>query len=196
MYQYKKLFIKHPTEKINKNQQKRARLFLKNLEDLGANDIHYSDGKSFQLGDTLLNFSEPLPHGGEGSRLGFVISATIEWEGEKLMHASDVQGPLYEGAKNFILNENPDILILSGPPIYLDGFALGKHDIGQAKKNLVEICQKIPKVVVDHHLLRDLRCFDFIKEVKAESKGEIMVASELLGKEPYLLEARRKEFYF
>jgi predicted metallo-beta-lactamase superfamily hydrolase len=32
--------------------------------------------------------------------------------------------------------------------------------------------------------------------VREESGGEIIVASELLGKEPYLLEARRKEFYY
>lgn len=196
MYQDKKLFIKHPTEKINKSQQKRARLFLKNLKGLGIRDIHYADGNSFPAGDTLLKFSEPLPHGGEGSRLGFVIATTIEWEGEKFMHASDVQGPIYEGAKKIILNEKPDILILSGPPIYLEGFALEKPDIVRAQENLMEISGKIPLVIVDHHLLRDLRCFDFIKEVKEESKGQIMVASELLDKEPYLLEARRKEFYF
>ncbi|HHT19438.1 MAG: MBL fold metallo-hydrolase [Euryarchaeota archaeon] len=192
----KKLFIKHPTENINKSQQKRARLFLKNLKVMGVMDIHYADGNSFQAGDTLLRFSEPLPHGKEGSHLGFVITTTIEWEGEKFMHASDVQGPLYEGAKKLILNENPDTLILSGPPIYLEGFALEKQDILLAKENLTEISQKIPRVIVDHHLLRDLRCFDFIKGVKDESKGEIMVASELLGKKPFLLEARRKEFYF
>lgn len=196
MYLDKKLFIKHPTEKINKSQQSRARLFLKNLKRLGTRDIHYADGNSFQVGDTRLKFSDPLPHGGEGSRLGFVVTTTMEWENEKLMHASDVQGPIYEGAKKVILDEEPDTLILSGPPIYLEGFALEKRDVVRAQKNLMEICQKIPRVVVDHHLLRDLRCFDFIKEVKAESKGEIMVASELLGKEPYLLEARRKEFYF
>jgi predicted metallo-beta-lactamase superfamily hydrolase len=196
MYRDKKLFIKHPTEKINKSQQNRARLFLKNLKRLGTRDIHYADGNSFQVGDTRLKFSDPLPHGGEGSRLGFVITTTIEWENEKLMHASDVQGPIYEGAKKLILDEEPDTLILSGPPIYLEGFALEKREVVRAQKNLMEICQKIPRVVVDHHILRDLHCFDFIKEVKAESTGEIMVASELLGKEPYLLEARRKEFYF
>ena len=166
----KKLFIKHPTENINKSQQKRARLFLKNLKVMGVMDIHYADGNSFQAGDTLLRFSEPLPHGKEGSHLGFVITTTIEWEGEKFMHASDVQGPLYEGAKKLILNENPDTLILSGPPIYLEGFALEKQDILLAKENLTEISQKIPRVIVDHHLLRDLRCFDFIKGVKDESK--------------------------
>jgi uncharacterized protein len=196
MYRGKKLLIKHPTENINKNQQKRARDLLKNLKHLGTRDIHYADGNSFEVGDTLFKFSKALPHGAEGSRVGFVITATIEWENQKLMHASDVQGPMGDTARELILNETPDTLILSGPPIYLEGFILEKKDVVRAQKNLIEIARKIPRVVVDHHLLRDLRCFDFIKTVKDESKGEVLVASELLGKEPYLLEARRNEFYF
>jgi predicted metallo-beta-lactamase superfamily hydrolase len=49
--------------------------------------------------------------------------------------------------------------------------------------------------VVDHHLLRDLRYTKFLESVKRESGKEVLVASQLIGKEPYLLEARRKEFY-
>lgn len=196
IYRDKKLFIKHPTSHINKSQQKRARDFLKNLKIMGNRDITYADGNTFEIGETVLKFSKPLPHGPEGSRMGFVISTTIEWNKEKVMHASDVQGPIYEGSKNIIIDEKPDTVILSGPPTYLEGFALETEDIEKARENLVEIASKIPRVVVDHHLLRDLGCFDFLKSVREESGGEIIVASELLGKEPYLLEARRKEFYY
>jgi hypothetical protein len=111
------------------------------------------------------------------------------------MHASDVQGPIYEETKNYILKESPDILILSGPPLYLVGFALSKEDIDNAKGNLTDLSGEIPQVVVDHHLLRDLRCFDFIESVQEESENKLMVASELVGKKPNLLEARREEFY-
>lgn len=194
IYQHKKLFIKSPESNINKSQQKRAHELLKNLKDINR-DITYSDGNTIQMGDTLIKFSNPLPHGPAESRLGFLVTTTIQWEGETVMHASDVQGPIYKGSKKYILDENPDILILSGPPIYLLGFALSKEDIDNARINLLEICKEIPRVVVDHHLLRDLRCFDFIKSIKEETKNEVMVASQLIGKEPDLLEARRKEFY-
>jgi len=194
LYQDKKLFIKHPTSQVNKSQQKRASDFLKNLENLNC-EVSYADGNSFEIGDTMLKFSNPLSHGGEGSKLGYVVTLTIKWDGKSLMHASDVQGPISEEAKQVILDEKPDILILSGPPIYLQGFAIEKAQIENARKNLIEISNKIPEVVVDHHLLRDLRCFDFIKSVKEESGGKILVASELINREPYLLEARRKEFY-
>ncbi|BDZ70586.1 MBL fold metallo-hydrolase [Methanobacterium petrolearium] len=196
IYQDKKLFIKHPTSHINKSQQKRARDFLKNLKIMKSRDITYADGNTFEIGDTRIKFSKPLPHGPEGSRLGYVITTTIEWNDEKVMHASDVQGPIYEGSKELIIDENPDTLILSGPPIYLEGFALEKEDIEKARENLVEIASKISRVVVDHHLLRDLGCFNFLKTIREESGGKILVASELLGEEPYLLEARRKEFYY
>jgi predicted metallo-beta-lactamase superfamily hydrolase len=192
LYRGKKLFIKHPTSNINKSQQKRAADFLKNMD---PNCITYADGKSFEIGDTVIKFSNAIPHGVEGSKLGYIITVTIRWDGKSVMHASDVQGPMSNEAKEVILDESPDRLILSGPPIYLQGFAIERKDIQKAKKNLIEISGKIPEVVVDHHLLRDLRCFDFLKSVKEESEGNIIVASEILGKGPNLLEARRKEFY-
>lgn len=194
VYRGKKLFIKHPTSNINKSQQKRAADFLKNLKDLNC-EVSYADGKSFEIGNTSIKFSNPLPHGSEGSKLGYVVAVTIRWKGKSVMHASDVQGPLNDVAKQVILEEKPNMLILSGPPIYLQGFAIERKDIQNARTNLIEIAGQIPEVVVDHHLLRDLRCFDFIKSVKKESGGEIVVASEIIGEEPNLLEARRKEFY-
>jgi predicted metallo-beta-lactamase superfamily hydrolase len=194
VYQGKKLFIKHPTSQINKSQQKRAADFLKNLKDLDC-EVSYGDGKSFEIGDTEIKFSNALPHGSEGSKLGYVVAVTIKWNGKSVMHASDVQGPIYEGAKQAILKEKPDMLILSGPPIYLQGFAVERKDIEKARKNLIEIAGQIPEVIVDHHLLRDLRCFNFIKSVNDESGNKILVASEIMGKEPDLLEAKRKEFY-
>ena len=192
LYKNKKLLIKHPTSYINKSQQKRAADFLKNID---TNHVSYADGKSFEIGDTSIKFSNPLSHGGEGSKLGYIIAVTIRWNGKSFMHASDVQGPINDEAKKVILDEKPDMIILSGPPIYLQGFAIDRKDIENARGNLIEISRQIPKVVVDHHLLRDLRCFNFIKSVKEESDGEILIASVIINKEPNLLEARRKEFY-
>ncbi|BDZ67795.1 hypothetical protein GCM10025860_12430 [Methanobacterium ferruginis] len=71
IYQDKKLFIKHPTSHINKSQQKRARDFLKNLKILGNHNINYADGNSFEIGETVLKFSNPLPHGPE--KVGWVM---------------------------------------------------------------------------------------------------------------------------
>lgn len=194
IYRDKKLFIKSPEENINKNQKTRARSLLRNLKGVNR-DITYSDGNSFEVGNTEINFSSALPHGSKGSKLGFLVATTIRYKNGTVMHASDVQGPIHDGTKDYILKENPDILILSGPPLYLVGFALSNEDVENAKKNLADLCREIPQVVVDHHLLRDLRCFEFIESVQEDSENKLMVASELIGKKPNLLEARRKEFY-
>jgi len=194
LYKNKKLFIKNPKSNINKSQKQRASKFLKNLKGLNC-QVNYADGNSFKIGDTSLKFSNALSHGSEGGRLGYVVALTIEWDGKKLIHASDVQGPINDESKQFILDEKPDILILSGPPIYLEGFAIEKNEIEKAKKNLIQIASRIPQVIVDHHLLRDLRCFDLIESVREESGGNLIVASQIINKEPYLLEARRKGFY-
>jgi hypothetical protein len=194
IYRDKKLFIKSPEENINKNQKTRARSLLRDLKGVNR-DITYSDGNSFEVGNTEINFSNALPHGSPGGKLGFLVTLTVRYKDETVLHASDVQGPIYYGTKDYILKEIPDTLILSGPPLYLVGFALSNEDVENAKKNLADLCREIPRVVVDHHLLRDLRCFKFIESVREESENKLMVASELIGKKPNLLEARRKEFY-
>ena len=193
IYDNKRLFIKDPTTKINQNQKKRAQILQKNLVN---SKIDYADGKSFQVGDTVLKFSDPLPHGPENSRLGYVIGITISWGDETLMHASDVQGPIFDGTRDYILREKPDILILSGPPIYLLGFALEEKDLENARKNLIKIVKEVPRVVVDHHLLRDLRYAQFLESIKKETGKKVWMASELIGEKPYILEARRKELYY
>lgn len=193
IYDNKRLFIKDPTSKINQNQKKRAQNLLKNLVN---SNLSYADGQSFQVGDTNLKFSDPLPHGPEGSRLGYLIAVTISWADETLMHASDVQGPIFEGTRDYILQERPDTLILSGPPLYLVGFVLEEKELERARENLIKIVNEVPRVVVDHHLLRDLRYVQFLESVEKQSGKEVLVASQLIGKEPYLLEARRKELYY
>lgn len=194
IYEGKRLFIKSPKSKINRNQQGRARKLLKNLKEVNRN-ITYSDGNSFEVGNTQITFSHAMPHGPQGSKLGFVVASTIRYKNETVMHASDVQGPTYDETKNYILKEEPDTLILSGPPIYLVGFALSTLDVENARKNLIELSREIPRMVVDHHLLRELSGLDFLESVREETENEVIVASELIDKEANLLEARRKEFY-
>jgi uncharacterized protein len=56
IYSNKRLFIKHPTSEINKSQQKRAKEFLDNLKRIKNIEVSYSDGQSYEVGDTFLNF--------------------------------------------------------------------------------------------------------------------------------------------
>jgi len=76
IYRDKRLFIKNPEVNINKSQIKRAKDFLKNVKDVNR-DFTYSDGLSVDIGDTRIEFSDALPHGPGGSRLGFLVALTV-----------------------------------------------------------------------------------------------------------------------
>jgi predicted metallo-beta-lactamase superfamily hydrolase len=195
IYSGKKLFLKNPQKNINKNQASRAKKLLQNLETTDVDEINYSDGHEFQIGDTNLKFSPALPHGGDNGPLGYIAGCSITYKGEKLLHASDVQGPISNIALEYILSESPDKLILSGPPLYLLGYVLSSKDLKKAKSNLEEICQKVPQVVVDHHLLRSKNGLGFIKEISKTTNSKIIPASLILEKEPILLESERKKLY-
>lgn len=195
IYSGKKLFLKNPQQNINKNQASRAKKLLQNLETIDVDEINYSDGHKFQIGDTNLKFSPALPHGGDNGPLGYIVGCSITYQGKKLLHASDVQGPMSDIALEYILSESPDKLILSGPPLYLLGYVLSSADLKKAKANLEEICQKVPQVVVDHHLFRSKNGLDFIKEISKTTNSKIIPASLIIEKEPVLLESERKKLY-
>lgn len=195
IYSGKKIFLKDPIHNINKNQASRAKKLINNLKSIDNSEINYSDGHEFQIKDTTVKFSPALPHGKDNSHLGYLVGVSITFQGKKLLHASDVQGPISDISLNYILSENPDVLILSGPPLYLLGYALSSDDLKKAQANLEEICQIVPQVIVDHHLLRNKKGLDFINSINEIKNVKIIPASCEIKKEPLLLESERKELY-
>jgi predicted metallo-beta-lactamase superfamily hydrolase len=132
--------------------------------------------------------------------LGYVLTCCIEYRGKKMIHASDIQGPQVVQTTDWIIQENPDILILSGFPTLLMGWRSSKFGLHQSNKNLIRILAetKVKTIISDHHLVRDLHYSNKIDEVYKKAKSlnkKIITAAEFLGKEPEFLEARRKEFY-
>ncbi len=71
------------------------------------------------FGDTKLQFSDPVFHGTENSDLGWVLMTTIEHEDEKVLFTSDIQGPIQVSTLNKILAQQPQLVIVGGPPTYL-----------------------------------------------------------------------------
>jgi len=198
-YAGKVLLIKDPKNKINFSQKQRGKEFL-NLLGKKPKRIEYADGKEFEFGKTRLKFSPPFFHGKEYSKLGYVLITSVSYEGEKLLHASDVQGPQTKTTTDWIISENPDILILSGYPTLLMGWKFSKFGLLESNQNLIKILSqtKANTVILDHHLVRDLHDLNKIEEVlKIAEKlnKKVITAAEFLGKEPDLLEARRKDFY-
>ncbi len=196
LYTDKIILAKDITDKINTSQRKRGYLFRKKNHDL-AEEIRSADGKEFEFNATKLKFSKPFYHGEKNTKLGFCLILAVKTSNSTLIHASDVQGPMQKETLKYIISQKPDLLIIGGPPIYLS-FKLEERNLENAQKNLIKLAENIPKVVVDHHLLRSLKYKEFLEPIEkkaADSNNEILTASKLMGKEPNLLEARRKELY-
>ncbi len=198
-YAGKILLIKDPKKNINRSQKGRGKNFLNWVKDT-AKLMEFADGKNFKFRETEIIFSPPFYHGGEGSKLGYVLACSIKQKDKKMIHASDIQGPQVSVTTDWIIKQNPDILILSGFPTLLMGWRASKFGLSQSNKNLLKILSetKVKTIILDHHLVRDLHYLNKIEEVAKEAnalKKKVITAAEFLGKEPEFLEAKRKELY-
>ena len=197
LFRDKHVLLKHPAKQINFNQKKRARILLKRIERL-AREIHYADGKNFRFGDVRIQFSKPVYHGID-DRSGYVVEVSIRNE-RTFLHTSDVTGPIRPEHLEFILKENPEILLCDGPVSHMVGSKYDTSYLDTCIKNLITVIEqtRVQKFMLEHHLLRELEWKDKIAPVfdAAEKRGIILSpAAEFAGLKTELLEARRKELY-
>jgi hypothetical protein len=112
----------------------------------------------------------------------------------KLLHASDVQGPVTKDARDYIIEKSPNLLIMDGPPTLFLGWRFSKKNLQDAEANLVKIIEEVKcDVILDHHLLRDLKYKE--KFPGPYATGKVKTFAEYLGKENSMLEAHRKELW-
>jgi predicted metallo-beta-lactamase superfamily hydrolase len=190
----KKVFAKDIENNINKSQKERGTDFKNIIEN--QCDLEYCDNSKHQIGNTKIVFSPPFFHGPENVRLGYVIMTTIDDGEKKILHSSDVQGPVTENAKKYIMDQKPDLLIMDGPPTNFLGWRFSKQSLQDASDNLVEIIKKLEcEVILDHHLLRDLKYLEIFSEPYKVGKEKVKTFAEYLGKENNTLEAHRKELW-
>ncbi|MEM2190684.1 MAG: hypothetical protein QW540_04545 [Archaeoglobaceae archaeon] len=192
----KKIFLKHPKEKINRSQIGRAGYFLERLKQIKA-EVDFCDGKSYEFGNTVVEFSKPVFHGAN-QKLGFVVEVFISDGKKSFLFSSDVEGPIHEDQTAFILEKKPEIVFIDGPMTYMLGYRFSRESFEKAVGNIKKIIEVSKTVVLDHHLLRDLKWRENLSELfsYAEQFGtKIQSASEFIGKPEELLEARRKELY-
>jgi len=197
LYRGKTLLMKDFSSGVTPSQRKRGYLLRKFCSGL-AREVEAADGRRFWFGGTELEFSEPVPHGGEGSRMGSVLLLSVRAGRDCLVHAPDVQGLLSPSSLSFILRREPQLVVVGGPPLYLRGFGVRGEKLEEARENLRRLARRVPLLVVDHHLLRSLDYGDYLSPVREEARrrgNRVCTAAELLGREPEPLEARRRELY-
>ncbi|HFC49120.1 MAG TPA: hypothetical protein ENJ59_00120 [Thermofilum sp.] len=188
IYTDKIVLVKNPKKDINYNQAKRAKAFLASVENL-AEKIVIGEGANIKLGNTVIKGLGPLPHGSENTKLGYVVAFLVEYEDEKIIFAPDVQGPISNSALNALLGVKPSLVVVGGPPVYLEAVKLSREDVERGINNLRSLIAK-SNVIVSHHLLR---VADWKKYVGEDAK--ILTYADVRGLEETLLEAFRKDLY-
>lgn len=198
IFKDKVALVKHPTEKINKSQKRRASAFLADLERY-ASEVRHIDGQEFEFKNVKIKFSEPVFHGPDG-RAGWVVQVFVDDGKTKFIYTSDIEGAIHEKQLEFIKKNNPEIIVMDGPLTYLMGYSFSYDQLKKSIKNLKEILKmkSVKTVILDHHFMRDLRWNDRIVELYPFAKkhdAKIMPASRYIGESLNMLESKRRELW-
>ncbi|MCD6461407.1 MAG: hypothetical protein J7L61_01535 [Thermoplasmata archaeon] len=199
LFHSKKTFLKDPENSINKSQRERAAYLISLLDEW---DVKYdvADGRdNLQVGDLSLSFSPPMPHGPQGTRLGYVIMTAVTEGNTTVVHTSDIEGLLPEEGIRWIEERKPDIIFADGPPTYLLGHRFSSRNLGIAVETMKALVENTGAVLVlDHHLLRDLgyrKRMNGLFEAGKNGGKRVITMAGFSGMEEDLLEARRKELW-
>jgi hypothetical protein len=181
--------IKDPKENINKNQTRRARKFTRALKKLNQNFLS-AENVSFQTPEFSISGSPILPHG-EISLLGYVVGCSITYRDTKLLFTGDIVGMPLKEHTDWIIAEQPDILIMDGPM---------KDQLSAFKSNIKTTINKtnIKQLVIEHHLLRSKNWKELIEEdieYIQDTGTKVGCYADLLGRKIELLEVSRKDLF-
>ena len=137
-----------------------------------------------------LTFSQSVPHG-EANNLETVIITKIE-EDKIFVHASDIQ-LLNDKTIAQILYWKPDIVLASGPALYLH--KLSTQQVKKAWYNAKKLAEKVDVLILDHHLMRNYEGLRWLKQLSLETKKKVMCGADFMNKPRMLLEAKREKLY-
>lgn len=196
LYTDKIIYVKHNRMNINYSQKKRGHYFEKQVAKL-AKELIWCDDLHFTYNDTQIQFSPAVWHGTEKSSLGYIVQCCIT-EGDKAFVFSPDSQCLNHAAITWILAQNPDQLLIGGPPIYLLGWKVDQPTIDTAQQHLSQLMQQIPRIIIDHHLLRSTEWKVWLHETR-DMAEPITSTCECManyrGIAPKLLEAERESWY-
>ena len=189
-YAGRTVVAKEPRRMVAGQQSRRGVALWTSLE--GVAKLEAADGWRRREPHVELLVSPPLPHGIEGTPLGYVVALTVVdvAERERFVFASDVQGPLSAVAAGWLMQQRPTLLYLSGPPSYIER-ELPDGAVERGIDNLVRVMDATGcRVIMDHHALRDpgfSTRFDRLWRT-----ARVVTAAAHLGVEATPLEARRR----
>jgi predicted metallo-beta-lactamase superfamily hydrolase len=182
---------------------KHVHLWTKGPEGISSQQLARREALSKLLGKELpnaeglveggLRLSPPMPHGEPHSTLGTLMMTRVEADGTVFVHASDIQ-LLDEQAVSLILDWEPDIALVGGPPLYLSDF-MNKHRQQRTWKQALRLANGIETLILDHHLLRCEAGLVWLDRLSSETDRRVICAADFMGLPRCLLEAKRVCLY-
>ena len=139
-----------------------------------------------------LSFSSSMPHGEARGPLGGVMMTRVEESEEAFVHASDIQ-LLERSPIEQILAWKPDVVLVSGPPLYLQHLSSRKRK--KARENALILAKEVPVLILDHHLLRNEAGYRFLEDLSASAGHKVFCAADYMGRRCLPLEAWRQRLY-
>lgn len=139
-----------------------------------------------------LSFSQAVPHGRSGSKLGKVMMTRIDTGKRVFVHASDIQ-LLSAEAVEIILQWQPDIVLAAGPPLYLE--RLGESALADARDNALRLADHVETLILDHHLMRSQAGEAWLGELSQAAGRQVYCAADFMKRPRLLLEAWRDRLY-
>ncbi len=139
-----------------------------------------------------LSFSRLVPHGEANNDSDTVMMTRIKEDNLVFVHASDIQ-LLNNGAIDKILSWFPNIVLASGPPLYLSEFS--KNKIKTAWHNAERLSSKVDILILDHHLMRNLEGLKWLKRLSLKTGKKVICAADFMKKPRMLFEAKREQLY-
>ncbi|MEM2866783.1 MAG: hypothetical protein QW098_06580 [Candidatus Hadarchaeales archaeon] len=190
----KMVLAKDRKKNINLSGKKRGALFEERAARL-AGGLEWADGREFELGERV-EFSPAVWHGDVGSKVGTVTMLYVEKGG--FLFGSDAQSLADPEALKWVLEKNPEFMILDGYPTLFVGWRMSQKAFEASMENLKRAVgeTQAETILLEHHLLRDLNYREKMGKVfeVAERKGKrLLSAAEFLGLENLFLEAWRRE---
>ncbi len=158
------------------------------LKNLLGDNLQIAENSS----QGLLSFSQPVPHGIKNSPFGSVMMSRIDMGNKIFVHASDIQ-LLDEETIHYIIEWQPDIVFVAGPPLYLS--VLTEYQRHLAWNNALHLCKNVDVVILDHHLMRSESGLDWLDALSKQSGKQIYCAADFMNRPRWLLEARRSHLY-
>jgi predicted metallo-beta-lactamase superfamily hydrolase len=160
----------------------------RDLSKVLGRDLTNAEGQNHGL----LSFSNSVPHGETNKRLGKVMMTRIQDEETTFVHASDIQ--LLDGLPIAqILDWKPDIVLASGPPLYLPYLSSTKRK--NARHNATRLARGVNTLILDHHLLRCEEGYRFLENISSTTDHRVICAADFMGCRRLPLEAWRRRFY-